>query len=31
MSGKKRFISIIKPAVNDNQIVNKTGAVDKYF
>ena len=31
MSGKKRFISIINPAVNVIQIVNKTGAVDKYF
>jgi len=31
MSGKNRFISIINPAVKVIQIVNKTGAVDKYF
>lgn len=31
ISGKNLFISIINPAVNVNQIVNKTGAVDKYF
>ena len=31
ISGKKRLISIIKPAVNDIQIVRRTGAVDKYF
>jgi hypothetical protein len=31
MSGKNRFISIMNPAVKDNQIVKRTGAVDKYF
>jgi hypothetical protein len=31
MSGKKRLISMIKPAVNVIQIVRRTGAVDKYF
>jgi len=31
MSGKKRLISIIKPAVKVNQRVKRTGAVDKYF
>jgi hypothetical protein len=31
MSGKKRLISIINPAVNVIQIVKRTGAVDKYF
>lgn len=31
MSGKKRFNSIINPAVKLIQIVNNTGAVDKYF
>ena len=31
MSGKKRLISIIKPAVKVIQIVKRTGAVDKYF
>ena len=30
-SGKKRLISIMKPAVKLNHNVNKTGAVDKYF
>ena len=29
-SGKKRLISIIKPAVNENQAKATTGAVDKY-
>jgi hypothetical protein len=31
MSGKKRLISMIIPAVKVNNNVNKTGAVDKYF
>jgi hypothetical protein len=31
MSGKNLLASITKAAVNDNQAVNKTGAVDKYF
>ena len=31
ISGKKRLVSIINPAVKLNQSVNKTGAVDKYF
>ena len=29
-SGKKRLISIIKPAVNEIQAKATTGAVDKY-
>ena len=31
MSGKNRFISIIRPAVKVIHKVNNTGAVDKYF
>ena len=31
MSGKKRLISIINPAVNVSNNVKRTGAVDKYF
>jgi len=31
MSGKKRLISMMKPAVKLIQIVKRTGAVDKYF